>query len=79
MFMPQKFRLHKVKEVVKALEEVGFVFTSQKGSHMKFVFEGKHLTVPNHAEISIGTLNSIYKETCKITEKYKELNDLFLS
>jgi predicted RNA binding protein YcfA (HicA-like mRNA interferase family) len=52
---------------------------SQKGSHIKFIYNKKHLTIPNHNEISIGTLNTIFKEVGKITEKYKEVNELFLN
>mgnify|MGYP001595144008 CR=1 FL=1 len=76
--MPHKFKIRKSKEIVDALRSLGFSSVSQKGSHMKFVYNNKHLTVPNHVEISIGTLNTIFKEAGKITEKYSEVHALFL-
>lgn len=53
-----------VKTVVKALEANGWIFVSQKGSHMKFKKDGKVCIVPNHkGDIPKGTLNQIVKCT----------------
>jgi predicted RNA binding protein YcfA (HicA-like mRNA interferase family) len=40
----------KAKELIKQIEEVGWEFVRQKGSHMIFKKEGEieHITVPNH-------------------------------
>ena len=55
------------REVKKRLEKSGFQVVSQKGSHVKFAQEtpeGRFTTiVPNHKEITIGTLSS---ETSRI-------------
>lgn len=51
-----------VKKVVKELEANGWIFISQKGSHMKFKKDGKVCIVPNHkGDIPKGTLNQIVK------------------
>lgn len=53
-----------VKKVVKALEADGWIFISQKGSHMKFKKEEKVCIVPNHkGDIPKGTLTQIVKCT----------------
>lgn len=77
--MPQKFKIRKSKQVIDALKEVGFVMVSQKGSHMKFELSGKHITVPNHDELSIGTLNSIFKEAKEKANQDDKINKLFLN
>jgi len=55
---PQPFR-----EVKRRLEKAGFVESSQKGSHVKFVRRSPPQTdtaiVPRKSEISVGTLRSI--------------------
>ncbi len=58
---PEPFR-----EIKRRLEAAGFVETSQKGSHGKFV---RHLDdvvdtaiVPKKSEVSIGTLRSILRQ-----------------
>jgi predicted RNA binding protein YcfA (HicA-like mRNA interferase family) len=53
-----------VKKVIKALEKDGWVFVSQKGSHMKYKKDGKSCIVPNHkGDIPKGTLSQILKNT----------------
>ena len=55
---PQSFR-----EIKRRLEAAGFVETSQKGSHVKFVrrFEETVDTaiVPRKSEVPVGTIRSI--------------------
>ncbi|TAG57282.1 MAG: type II toxin-antitoxin system HicA family toxin [Cytophagales bacterium] len=56
----------KVKEIIKRLENDGWVLRSQKGSHMVFKKAGVTdlITLPNHgmnAEPSIGVVKSIFK------------------
>lgn len=59
-------KLYSARVVVSALKRAGFVISSQRGSHIKFVrqSETKTLTaiVPNHKEIAIGTFQSILKQ-----------------
>ena len=58
---PQPFR-----EIKQRLERVGFVETSQKGSHVKFVRRvGQTVDtaiVPRRSEIPVGTLRSILSQ-----------------
>jgi predicted RNA binding protein YcfA (HicA-like mRNA interferase family) len=58
---PQPFR-----EVQRRLERVGFVETSQKGSHLKFVRRVDQVVdiaiVPRKAEIRVGTSRSILSQ-----------------
>lgn len=57
--MGAKYPVLSPKEVIKALEEVGFCYVSQKGSHMKYS-NGKYVVIiPNHSELAKGTLKSI--------------------
>lgn len=50
-----------VKYVTDLLKKNGFVFMSQKGSHMKFEKDGKIVVVPNHGSKGVekGTYYSI--------------------
>lgn len=54
------------KEIVRALEQLGFVQARQRGSHVvmkKTSAEGSvGCVVPLHGEVAIGTLNSILKQ-----------------
>ena len=53
-----------VKKVIKALEKDGWVFVSQKGSHMKYKKNDKTVIIPNHkGDIPKGTLSQISKHT----------------
>lgn len=53
-----------VKKVIKELEANGWVFVSQKGSHMKFKKNDKVCIVPNHkGDIPKGTLSQIIRST----------------
>ena len=58
---PQPFR-----EVKRRLEAAGFVETSQKGSHIKFVRRRGETVdtaiVPKKSEIPVGTLRSILSQ-----------------
>lgn len=53
-----------VKKVIKALEKAGWVFVSQKGSHMKYKKGEIVCIIPNHkGDIPKGTLAQIVKIT----------------
>ena len=57
--MGSKYPVLPPKTVIKILEQFGFQFISQKGSHMKYS-DGKHIVIiPQHAELAKGTLKSI--------------------
>jgi predicted RNA binding protein YcfA (HicA-like mRNA interferase family) len=55
------------REIVRALERLGFVQTRQRGSHVvmkKTTPEGNvGCVVPLHNEVAIGTLRSILKQS----------------
>ncbi|MBQ8530546.1 MAG: type II toxin-antitoxin system HicA family toxin [Parabacteroides sp.] len=53
-----------VKEVVTMLQENGFIFKSQKGSHMKFEKDGNTVVVPAHGKKGIekGTYYNILRQ-----------------
>jgi predicted RNA binding protein YcfA (HicA-like mRNA interferase family) len=55
------------RKVRKILEANGFVFDRQNGSHMILVMrtddDSKTVSVPDHKELSIGTLGGIIRES----------------
>ncbi|MBI2627187.1 MAG: type II toxin-antitoxin system HicA family toxin [Parcubacteria group bacterium] len=60
-------KLHSSDYIIKVLKKKGFVFTSQKGSHMKFYKSGRIkliVIVPaNKKEIPVGTFKSILRQS----------------
>lgn len=54
------------REIKRRLEAVGFVQTSRKGSHVKFVRRADDVVdtaiVPKKSEVPIGTLRSILSQ-----------------
>ena len=61
--MPSKYPICTPDEVIKVIRKFGFVFVSQKGSHMKYS-NGKYTTIiPNHDIVYKGTLKSILDQT----------------
>jgi predicted RNA binding protein YcfA (HicA-like mRNA interferase family) len=64
-------------EVKRKLEAAGFVETSQKGSHVKFIKReaGGTLTaiVPRHREIAVGTMRSIVRQARLSLEDFERL------
>ena len=69
---PQSFR-----EIKRRLEAGGFVETSQKGSHVKFVrTSGKVVDtaiVPRKPEVPVGTLRSILSQAHISPDDWDEL------
>ena len=65
------------REVVRKLEAAGFVETTQKGSHVKFVKTAAEGTcaaiVPRHREISIGTLRSVERQARLTVDEFEAL------
>lgn len=66
------------KQVVKALEKIGFTVSRQKGSHIRLVRIQNGLkqlvTVPNHRVIRKGTLlNGILKSVNLSLDEFKKL------
>jgi predicted RNA binding protein YcfA (HicA-like mRNA interferase family) len=50
------------REVIRALERLGFVVASQRGSHVKLRRDGKICIVPDHKEVKKGTLTGILRQ-----------------
>jgi predicted RNA binding protein YcfA (HicA-like mRNA interferase family) len=69
---PEPFR-----EVKRRLESAGFVETSQKGSHVKFVRRSGDTVdtaiVPKKSEIPVGTLRSILNQAHIEPEEWERL------
>lgn len=65
------------REVKRRLEAAGFMETSQRGSHVKFVRrDGERVLtaiVPRHLEIALGTLRSILRQADLTTDQFDRL------
>ena len=60
------------KQVIKALERMGFKIVRQSGSHIHLWNEKNRIlvTVPNHKELAKGTLNAIIKQSKMDRKKF---------
>lgn len=69
-------KLYSSKYIIKVLQNKGFVYVSQKGSHVKFRKLGKlSLTVivpANRKEIPFGTFKSILRQANLIEDDFKK-------
>lgn len=65
------------REVRRKLEAAGFSIVSQKGSHVKFIrrTEAGVFTaiVPNHREVTVGTLRSALHQAGLTVEEFETL------
>ena len=65
------------REVRRRLVAAGYVETSQKGSHVKFVKETAEglLTaiVPQHREVAVGTLRSVLRQAGITPDEFERL------
>ena len=68
-------KLHSSKEILKVLEQKGFFFVSQKGSHLKYRKTGNPtltaIIPANKKEIPEGTFRSILRQSNLIEEDFK--------
>ena len=65
--MGAKYPVLKPAEIIKTLEKFGFVYKSQRGSHVKYVNTNnvnltKTVIIPMHYEVARGTLRSILEQ-----------------
>lgn len=70
-------KLHSSKWIAKVLEHKGFIFISQKGSHMKFRKIGSPtLTaiVPEGREVPYGTFKSILRQSKLSENDFKKIS-----
>jgi predicted RNA binding protein YcfA (HicA-like mRNA interferase family) len=69
-------KLYSSKEVIKVLIQKGFIFISQKGSHVKYRKKEKEVftaIVPaNKKEIPFGTFRSILRQAGINEEEFKK-------
>ncbi len=64
------------REVVKALEKIGYVLDRQRGSHMILRQPNqphRRLTVPDHKEVARGTLRAIIRQAGLTVEEFNNL------
>lgn len=64
------------REVVKALEKIGYVFDRQRGSHMILRQQDpphRRLTVPDHKEVAKGTLRAIIRQAGLTVEQFNDI------
>ena len=63
------------KRSCKALEQLGFAFARQRGSHIMLYKESPNtcIVVPNHKRIRIGTLRKIIRQTGLSVNEFIEL------
>ncbi len=63
--------------VKRKLLAAGFIETSQRGSHVKFIRavpEGlRTVIVPNHREVAVGTLRSILRQAGLTSDDFDAL------
>ena len=61
-------------QVIKAFSKAGYYIHDQKGSHIHLRHPVKRpLTIPNHNEISRGTLRAIIREADFTPDEFMEL------
>ena len=63
--MGEKYPVLTPREIISKLESFGFKYKSQKGSHLKYIKEGrpkKIAIIPNHDTVARGTLKSILEK-----------------
>jgi len=64
------------KEIVRALEKLGFRVARQSGSHILMKKGEKGCVVPNHKEVKVGTVNGVLRQAQISPEEFqKALSD----
>jgi len=64
------------REVVKALQEIGYARDMQRGSHIvlrRTAPPHRRTTVPDHREVAKGTLRAIIRQAGLIVDEFKAL------
>ncbi len=60
------------KEIVRALEKLGFHVARQSGSHILMKRDEKGCVVPNHKEVKVGTINGILRQAAISPEEFQQ-------
>lgn len=74
--MSSKYPVLPPKKVIKTMNKFGFVKSSQRGSHVKYINyqTNKIFIIPMHSEIARGTLKSILEQAdIELEEFLKQL------
>lgn len=50
-------------DAIKALQRLGFSIIRQTGSHVRMVQGNRHVTIPKHRDLVVGTLQSILRQS----------------
>jgi predicted RNA binding protein YcfA (HicA-like mRNA interferase family) len=62
-------------DLAKKLGKLGYQITRQTGSHLRLTtqLEGEHhITIPKHAQLRVGTLNSILNDVAEHFDRSKK-------
>lgn len=60
------------KEIVRALEKLGFRIARQSGSHILMKKGEKACVVPNHKEVKVGTVNGVLRQAQISPEEFQK-------
>ena len=61
------------KEIIRALERMGFSVVRQRGSHLRLLHhDGRVVSVPNHPVIGRGLLRKILRDAAVSPEDFLE-------
>jgi len=60
------------KDIVRALEKLGFQVVRQSGSHIMMKRGGKGCVVPNHKEVKVGTVNGLLRQAEVSAEDFQK-------
>jgi len=81
--MPKVPRDVSGRELAKLLYKYKYIVTRETGSHIRLVSSFRHsdhrITIPDHQEIKIGTLNNIFTDIAKYLNISKQelIQELF--
>jgi predicted RNA binding protein YcfA (HicA-like mRNA interferase family) len=65
----------KGREIIAALQKIGYAQTRQRGSHIRMECQGrKSITIPNHI-VGRGLLRKILRDAELTQEQFEELLD----
>jgi predicted RNA binding protein YcfA (HicA-like mRNA interferase family) len=60
------------KEIIRALEKLGFRVARQSGSHVLMKRGEKGCVVPNHKEVKVGTVNGVLRQAEVSPDEFKK-------
>jgi len=60
------------KDIIRALEKLGFQVARQSGSHIMMKRGEKGCVVPNHKEVKVGTVNGLLRQAEVSAEDFQK-------